>query len=241
MDLALRDAGFEVAAALTLGDDPACGSSLQAAGRTVRPVSELETECDVLVDFTVAAGTVSWLSVCERRGIPMVIGATGHDDDQLLQIERAAAVIPIVKASNFSIGINVILSLVKRLAEGLGGKYDIEIVEAHHRHKVDAPSGTALALLKELRTTVGACAGGETIYGREGHTGERPYGQIGVHALRMGELVGRHEIHFSGPGETVTLQHTAHSRETFAAGALRAAEWIVSRRPGLYSMQDVMA
>ena len=241
LELARRDDRFAIAAALTASDCPTCGSKLRVGDQDIRVVDTLEGPADVLIDFTVAAGTMAWLEVCALRRIPMVIGATGHDDRQLALIRETAGVIPIVKATNFSVGINVILNLVGRLARELGADYDLEIAEAHHRHKVDAPSGTALTLLDELLAATGRTREEHAVFGRHGRTGERPPGQIGVHALRLGEIVGRHEIHFSGPGETITLQHTAHSRDTFAAGALRAAAWVVGREPGLYTMRDVMA
>ena len=241
LDLACRDDRFAIAVALTASDCPTCGSTLRVGDQDIPMVDTLDASADVLIDFTVAAGTMAWLEVCASRKIPMVIGATGHDDQQLARIREAAGVIPMVKATNFSVGINVILNLVGWLARELGEEYDLEIVEAHHRHKADAPSGTALTLLDELLAATGRTRDEHAIFGRHGRTGERPAGQIGVHALRLGEIVGRHEVHFSGPGETITLRHTAHSRDTFAVGALRAAAWIVGREPGFYTMRDVMA
>ena len=188
-----------------------------------------------------AAGTIAWLDVCERFEIPMVIGATGHDEIQWARIRKGARIIPIVKAVNFSVGIQAILGLVGQLAKELGEEYDIELLEAHHRHKIDAPSGTAHALLEEILQATGRTRDEHVVYGRHGDVGERPGGQIGVHALRMGELVGRHEIHFSGRAETLTITHTVQSRETFAAGALRAAAWVVNQGPGLYSLGDVIS
>ena len=240
LELAARSERFAVTAALTVTGDPACGSLLRAADIEIPVVDKLDGPCDVLIDFTVADGTMAWLEVCTDRKIPMVTGVTGHSEQQLARIQEAARVIPIVKASNFSVGINVLLNLVGSLAKELGDDYDIEIAEAHHRHKVDAPSGTALTFLDELLSAVGRSRADHAVFGRHGRTGERPVGQIGVHALRMGEMVGRHELHLSGPGETITVQHTAHSRDTFAAGALRAAAWITSRQPGLYTMREVM-
>ena len=241
LERALGDDRFTVAAALSVTDDPACGSNLRAGSTEVPITDRLEAACDVLVDFTVAAGTMAWIDVCTDRKVPMVTGVTGHDEHQLARIREASATIPIVKATNFSIGINVLLNMIGRLAKELGDDYDVEIAEAHHRHKVDAPSGTALTFLDELLAATGRTRADHAVFGRHGPTGERPPGQIAVHALRLGEMVGHHEIHFGGPGETITLRHTAHSRDTFAAGALRAAAWIVGRKPGLYTMRDVMS
>ena len=275
LELADRDDRFEIAAALTkdtavgwhgqaqLGRgiqgerlsnarpdklDRATLPTVRVGDRDVVVTETLDTPCDVLIDFTVADGTMAWLEVCRQRGIPMVIGATGHDDQQLSRIHEAAQAIPILKAANFSVGTQAILSILGRLATELGEAYDIEIVEAHHRDKLDAPSGTALALVDELAAAVGRMAGAgpgsespsSVVFGRHGRTGERPAGQIGVHAMRMGDVVSQHEIHFGGPGETVTVSHVAHSYETFAAGALHAAAWLIGKQPGLYTMRDVI-
>jgi 4-hydroxy-tetrahydrodipicolinate reductase len=241
LELACRDDRFEVAAALTKPGCSTSGTTLRAGDRIVVITETLDAPCDVLIDFTVADATMAWLEVCAHRRIPMVIGATGHDDRQLARIREAARIIPILKATNFSLGIQAILNIVGRLAKELGESYDIEVVEAHHRHKVDAPSGTALTLIDEIAAATGRTREENVVFGRHGHTGERPAGQIGVHAIRMGEFIGWHEVHFSGPGETITIRHTPHSRDTFAAGALRAAAWIAGRKPGLYSMTDTMS
>jgi 4-hydroxy-tetrahydrodipicolinate reductase len=244
LELASRDPRFEIAAAID------------------RDAEDNLPACDVLIDFTDADGTMVWLDVCRTQRIPMVIGATGHGEPQLSRIAQAAEVIPIAKAANFSIGMQAVLNAVGRIAKELGEEYDIEIVETHHRHKVDAPSGTALTIVERivegrtLRTRSASdgpggdplarargsdSAASHAVFGRYGRVGERPKGQIGVHAVRMGEVVGQHEVHFSGPGETITIRHTAQSRETFATGALRAAAWVVGRPPGLYSMRDALA
>ena len=241
LETAARDERFEVTAALTQAGDPLSGSTLRCGLKDVPIVERLEVPCDVLIDFTVADGTMAWLEVCCERRLPMVIGATGHSEGQLARIREASGRIPILKAANFSMGINAILALVSRLSKELGEEYDVEIVEAHHRHKVDAPSGTALAMAEEILAGRGEPRDGAVILGRSGQVGSRPPGQIGIHALRMGDFVGRHEIHFGGPGETITIQHSAYSRETFAAGALRAASWIIGKSPGFYSMRDVLA
>ncbi len=236
LELASRDPRFEVAAAIDRDAEP----TLPA--------------CDVLIDFTDAEGTMAWLDVCRTRRIPMVIGATGHDERQQARIAEVARAIPIVKAANFSIGMQAVLNAVGRIAKDLGEEYDIEIIETHHRHKFDAPSGTALAIVAEIQQALNQSrererddhvppplvGGTKVVFGRHGRVGERPKGQIGVHAVRMGDVVGQHEIHFSGPGETITIRHTAQSRETFAAGALRAAAWIIGKPPGMYSMRNVL-
>jgi 4-hydroxy-tetrahydrodipicolinate reductase len=184
--------------------------------------------------------TLHWLTYARSQKKPMVIGTTGHASDQLAAIEQASRDIPILKAPNMSVGVNLLLRVVGQVAKALGPPYDVEIVESHHRFKADAPSGTALALLDAICRATGRNRDKEAIFGRRGQTGQRPAGQIGVHALRLGDVVGQHDIHFCTLGETVTLRHVAHTRDTFVYGALRAAEWIAARPPGLYSMQDVL-
>ena len=240
LEMARSDERFQIAAALTETGCSTIGSTVGVGEQAVVISDTLDTTCDVLVDFTVAEGTMTWLGVCKKRGIPMVIGATGHSDRELSQIKEATGAIPILKATNVSVGIQGMLGIVGRLARELGGQYDIEIVETHHRHKVDAPSGTTHTLVEEIAAATGRSTTDDAVFGRHGQVGRRPAGQIGVHAVRMGDLVGRHEVHFSGPGETVTVSHTAHSRNTFAAGALRAAAWIVGKPPGLYTMRNAM-
>jgi len=236
--MALTDSRFEVVAALGPSDCPSIGTTIHAGDHQLVVADKLDLPCDVLVDFTVAAGTMAWLDVCLAKGISLVTGVTGHDEGQLADIHAASSRIPVVAASNFSIGIHAITGALRRLAAELGDGYDVEIVETHHRNKVDAPSGTALHLADAVADATGRTRD-QMVFGRHGMVGARPRGQIGVHAVRMGAIVGRHEIHFSGPGETVTLVHEAHSRDTFAAGALRAAAWVFGRPPGLYAMRDV--
>jgi len=215
-------------------DDP----RFEIVARLERSEARTLPECDVLIDFSDAAGTMEWVEVCLKRRIPMVIGATGHEDEQATRILDASKAIGIVKAANFSVGLPAVLKIVQGLATELGDSYDIEIVEAHHRNKVDAPSGTALAIVEAIQDARNEPKT-EVVHGRSGTSGVRPRRQIGVHALRMGDVVGQHEIHFSGPGETISVRHTVHSRATFAAGALRAAAWVVGKPPGMYSMGDV--
>ena len=233
------DARFELVAGLVSANDRG-PTSIDVTGRRVAVSSHLgDAPCDVLIDVSLAPATLAWLEVGLSRRVPLVIGTTGHSQEALDRIATAARTIPIVLASNFSVGIQAILRRIGDLAKELGAGFDIEIVETHHRKKIDAPSGTAKAILDALlevepntRRTV--------VYGREGAVGERKAGEIGMHAVRMGDIVGTHEVHFSGPGETLTIRHQAQSRATFAAGALRAAAWIVGRKQGLYSMLDVL-
>jgi 4-hydroxy-tetrahydrodipicolinate reductase len=240
LELLARDERFGIAAALTEPDDATIGTRLRFGDAEVSVSDRLGAPCDVLIDFSLPAGTIEWLKVCERYEFPMVTGTTGHDEHQLARLREGARIIPIVVAPNFSVGIRAIRAVIAELARKLGDDFDAEIIEAHHHHKADAPSGTALSLVDDIAAATGRTREA-VIFGRHGRVGERPKGQIGVHAVRMGDLVGSHEVHFSGLGETVTIRHAAHSRETFAAGALRAAAWVIKQPPGLYSLDDVMA
>lgn len=242
LELAAGDERFQIVAAITSSTSADGGSNVRAGGKDIRIVDRLDGECDVLVDFSTPAGTQHWLHVCRDRGIAMVIGTTGHDETGRGRIQSAAGRIPIVFAANFSVGIEVLRRAVGDVLRRLGPGFDIEIVETHHRMKVDAPSGTALLLAGEIERARRSMAGEPVtfVHGREGPVGPRKIGEVGVHAVRMGEIVGQHEVYFSGSGETILLKHTAHSRDTFAAGALRAAAWVVAKRPGLYSLGDVL-
>ena len=242
LDLAGRTNSFEIVCGLVAPAGSKSVQFIQAGDRRVPLRETLDEECDILLDVSVPLGTSAWVDFCEHREISMVIGVTGHSDKQMTRIQEAAHQIPILFAANFSIGINAILQLLAPLMGQLGPGYDVEIVEAHHRGKVDAPSGTALALAEELRRAAGQDSDRDSlVFGRQGQAGPRPIGEIGIHSVRMGDIVGQHEIHFSGPGETVTIRHAAHSRETFAAGALRAVQWIVGKGAGFYTMRDVLA
>lgn len=232
VDAAARDTRFAVAAAL-VAERP------KQVDGAIPYVTQLSAACDVLIDFTDAAGTRAWLPVCVEHKLAMVIGTTGHDAADEARMREAAKIIPIVKAANFSAGVHVVARAVRELAKQLGMGFDVEIVETHHRNKVDAPSGTALMLLDEMLAARGQSRDA-AVFGREGRTGVRPAGQIGVHAVRMGDVVGQHEVQFSGDGETISVKHAAHSRTAFATGALMAAAWVAGRRPGLYAMGDVV-
>lgn len=243
LELAAKTADMEVVCGLVAPSSPEDGRVLPFGDRTIPLSEKLNVECDVLLDVSMPAGTAAWLKFCEHRDIPMVIGVTGHSENQMTRIREAAHQIPIIFAANFSVGLNAILDILQPLVRRLGDGFDVEIVETHHRDKVDAPSGTALTLIEEIQRGRGSGVGQQSgvIFGRQGKVGPRVQGQIAVHAVRMGEVVGQHEIHFSGPGETISIKHQAHSREAFAAGALRAAQWIVQQGAGFYSMRDVLA
>jgi len=237
--LAAGDNRFDVVAALSAPGNADLGETIRVAKQEINISDAINGPCDVLVDFTLPTGTMAWLEYCTPRKIPMVIGPTGFTDEQFGFIKACARQIPIVQASNFSVGIAAILGFLGKLASDLGEAYDVEIVETHHRHKVDAPSGTALTLLDTIAGTTGRSRDHANV-GRLGGVGARKPGEIGVHSVRRGEIIGMHEIHFASGGETITISHTAHSRDAFAAGALRAADWIVKQNAGYYTMADVL-
>jgi len=194
----------------------------------------------VAIDFTLPAATEANLKACVESGTALVIGTTGLEDRQRKAMEKAANEIPVVYARNMSVGVNVFMELVGRAAKALGDEYDVEIVEAHHRHKVDAPSGTALKLGEVVAAALGRDLKTCAVYGREGDTGERDAKSIGFHAIRGGDIVGEHTVIFAGSGERVEVTVRSQSRVTYAAGALRAARFLAGKAPGLYDMQDVL-
>ena len=203
-------------------------------------IADQVSDCDVAIDFSHPDATDANCSACVAARKPMVIGTTGHSLDQKAQIERAAASIPIVLAPNFSVGVNTLFWLTRKAAELLGDGFDIEVVEMHHRLKKDAPSGTAKRLAEVVCDARGLSYERDVAHGREGLVGERAARQIGMHAIRGGDVVGDHTVIFASAGERVELTHKASSRETFAVGALRAASWIIGKLPGLYTMEDVL-
>jgi len=200
----------------------------------------LEKGADVVIDFTAPAASVHHAAVCADRGIALVIGTTGLNDDQTKALRAASRRIPLLLAPNMSAGVNVLFRLVADAARALGDAYDIEIVEAHHRMKRDAPSGTALRLAEVAADALGLKAKDPYVYGRHGDTGPRKSGTIGVSAVRGGDVVGDHTVHFLADGERLELTHRAASRDNFARGAVRAARWVSGRKAGFYDMQDVL-
>ncbi|MHC4441911.1 MAG: 4-hydroxy-tetrahydrodipicolinate reductase [Planctomycetota bacterium] len=244
IQLALEDQRFEVLAALETTNHPSVGQFIECRighDNFKLPIQDrTETEFDVLIDFSLPQGTMHWLEYCLSQQRAMVIGTTGHSQQQLNEIERAAKNIPILKAANMSVGVNLLFKLAGQIAATLGDEYDIEIVETHHRFKKDAPSGTAVALCNSIVIATGRNTEKDVIFGRKGQTPERPQRQIGIHALRLGDTVGEHQIHFGNQGETVTIQHSAHTRDTFVKGALRAAEWLADKPAGRYDMNNVL-
>jgi 4-hydroxy-tetrahydrodipicolinate reductase len=182
---------------------------------------------------------MKFLPICRQRKIPIIIGTTGLTASQQAEVADTAREIPIVQAANFSAGINVLLKVVAMVARALGPDYDIDVQETHHRFKKDAPSGTAIALARSICRSLGKDYGDVAVLGRGGICPRQP-GEIGMHALRIGDTVGEHTVHFGNLGETVHIGHSAHTRDTFVRGALRAAQWLIGRKPGIYDMRDVL-
>ncbi|MDX1346286.1 MAG: 4-hydroxy-tetrahydrodipicolinate reductase, partial [Sedimenticolaceae bacterium] len=195
---------------------------------------------DVVIDFTAPAATLYHLDVCAQHGKRLVIGTNGFDDAGKARIAEVAAASGIVFAPNMSVGVNLCLKLLALTAEVIGEDYDIEIIEAHHRHKVDAPSGTALRMGEVVAGVLGRDLGEVAVYGREGITGERDPKTIGFETIRAGDVVGEHSVWFATEGERIEIVHKASSRMTFAKGAARAAHWLMDKPAGLYDMQDVL-
>ena len=195
---------------------------------------------DAVVDFTFHTAVPANIAKAAEEGVAYVLGTTGLTPEEQAAVEAAAKKVPVVQSSNYSLGVNLLLDLVRRAAATLGEEYDIEVVEMHHRMKKDAPSGTALMLAGAAAEGRGVDLDDVAVYGREGMVGERPAGEIAIHALRGGSVVGDHTVMFAGDVERVEITHRAQSREAFAAGALRAAEWTAGKAPGLYSMRDVL-
>ncbi len=241
--LAIESEAFDIVAAMEARGHEAIGrdvGELAGAGTFGVKVTEtLDQPAEVVIDFSQPAGTLGWLDVCRDRKIAMVIGTTGLTASQQASVADGAGQTAIVQAANMSVGINVLLKIVGEVAKALGDDYDVEIAETHHRFKTDAPSGTAIALAKAICAATGREYGEAAVLGRGGK-GARKAGEIGLHALRVGDTVGEHAVHFGNLGETLTVAHSAHTRDTFARGALRAAEWVVGKPPGLYSMLDVL-
>jgi 4-hydroxy-tetrahydrodipicolinate reductase len=237
---------LELVAALERADEPHLGrdaGELLGAPCGVRigaGAEQAASACDVFVDFTRPEATLAHLVACRRHGVPMVIGTTGFSEAQKAEIAQAARDIAIVMSPNFSVGVNVAFRLIEVAARALGPGYDVEILEAHHRHKVDAPSGTALRMGEGVARALGRDLQQCAVYAREGITGERKSETIGFSTIRGGDIVGEHTVMFIGSGERLEISHRASSRANFAHGALRAARFVRDRTRGLFDMADVL-
>ena len=238
-------AGVETGAASEHADNPAIGrdsgeiAGIDPAGVLIQGSLDPQN-FDVLVDFTRPQPAMMHLQLCLQQNKAMVIGTTGFSAEEKEAISAAAKDIPVVFAPNMSVGVNLCFKLLATAAEVLGDSVDIEIIEAHHRHKVDAPSGTALGMGEVIAEALGRDLDDCAVYGREGNTGERERTTIGFSTIRAGDIVGEHTVMFASEGERIEITHKASSRATFANGAIRAAKWLAEQPPGLYSMQDVL-
>lgn len=226
---------------MVAADDPFCGAELSGVeGVLAGKWEERFNQADVLIDFSSKAGTQRAVEAATFAKLPMVVGTTGLGVEGEESLREAARFIPIVYASNYSVAMNALFYLSAQAAGILGESYDAEIVELHHRQKKDAPSGSALSLAKSIAAINGLDATTSFKLGRSGVSGVRPTGEIGISAVRGGDVVGEHTVYFFGPGERLELKHCISNRAIFAQGALRAAQWVVEQVPGLYSMQDVL-
>ncbi|WP_116367471.1 4-hydroxy-tetrahydrodipicolinate reductase [Parahaliea mediterranea] len=239
--------GVTLAAALERPDSSLIGADagelagLGKNGVAIRgELAEVISDIDVLIDFTIPDATLANAALCAEHGVGMVIGTTGFTAKQQQQIDAAAGKTAVCKASNFSTGVNLCFKLLDMAARVLGDEVDIEIIEAHHRHKIDAPSGTALSMGGVVANALGRDLAEVAVYGREGQTGARDRDTIGFATVRAGDVVGDHTVLFAAEGERIEITHKASSRMSFGRGAVRAAHWLAARQPGLYDMQDVL-
>ncbi|MDD3482034.1 4-hydroxy-tetrahydrodipicolinate reductase [Azovibrio restrictus] len=247
IEATLKDEAAQLAAVFDQPGSPALGrDAAELAGMPASGVlvsADLAAglaDCDCLIDFTRPEGTLRHLELCEQAGVAMVIGTTGLDAAAKARIAEAAQRIPVVFAPNMAVGVNLVFKLLDTAARILAGGYDVEIVEAHHRMKVDAPSGTALRMGEVVAQALGRDLSECAVYGREGHTGERDGQTIGFATVRGGDIVGDHTVMFCGLGERVEISHKASSRMPYALGSLRASHFLAGREPGLFDMQDVL-
>ncbi len=247
IESALATPGVSIGAAIEHLASPAVGRDAgEFIGRVrlgvtiVSSLAEVMNNFDVLVDFTAPAATLIHVHACRKAGKPMVIGTTGLTPEQSAAVRDAARDIAIVHAPNMSIGVNLCFKLTELAAQIMGANSDIEIIEAHHNQKKDAPSGTALRLGEVVAAALESDLASRAVYAREGQTGARKPGSIGFSSIRAGDIIGDHTVLFAAPGESIEITHRATSRGNFAAGALRAAQWIVTQKRGLYDMQDVL-
>ncbi len=243
--LAVESGNFNLIAAIEASNHPDINkdagsiAGISPAGIKISP-DWPSTAADVVIDFSLPAGADIAIDYCSKYNCALVIGTTGLAHHQLQKIRELAGKAPVIQATNMSVGMNFLFEFIGKVATALGNDYDIEIVEEHHKFKKDAPSGTALTLAERIAKSAGWKYPDCLVCGRSGKDALRQPNTIGMHAIRAGDIVGEHSVIFSCQGETVTLSHSAHSRDTFVRGALRAAQWLVGKRPGLYSMKDVL-
>lgn len=242
--MAVESDKFEIVAAVDTAAHPDTGKDIGLAsgvgevGVNISP--DYPAEADVMIDFSLPEATNATVDYCVANKVALIIATTGLSNDQVDKLREASKTIPVVYATNMSVGMNVLFATVGKVAKMLGEDYDIEITEAHHRFKKDAPSGSALSLAEEIAYETDRPFPGCLVHGREGRDALREKGTIGMHAIRAGDITGQHSVIYSALGETVTISHNAHNRDNFARGAVRAADWIVNKKPELYSMKDVL-
>ena len=239
IEAVLADRSLALAAAFDLKGSHAIGTTIGGVKVSSDPAASI-ARADVLVDFTRPEGTLAHLAHCVTLSKALVIGTTGFSDADRTKIQAAAKKIPVALSPNFAVGVNAVFKLAETAASILGDDYDVEIIEAHHRHKVDAPSGTALMLGEIIASALKRDLKKEAKHGREGVTGARPAKQIGFHAIRGGDIVGEHTLVFAGTGERVEITIRSQSRMTYALGAMRAVKFLCGKRQGLYGMGDVL-
>ena len=247
LDVCNETDGVEVTAAIEYGESPMLGidaGEVAGIGKLgvliTDDISSIADQVDVIIDFTFAASVSANIKKCVSSSVKMIIGTTGLTNDDHEQIKLASNKIAIVFAPNMSIGVNLCLKLLEMASQVIGNDADIEIIEAHHRHKKDAPSGTAIRMGEVVANTLGRNLKDCAVYGREGITGERDKNTIGFETIRAGDIVGEHTVMFATDGERVEISHKATSRKTFASGAVRAAQWLATKKSGLFDMQDVL-
>lgn len=246
IEAVLRDPAATLSAALDmpgnpwLGKDAGEGLGISCGVPISDDVEAALANSDCLIDFTRPEGTLRHLESCRRFGVHAVIGTTGFSPEGRRVIEATAKDVPVVFAPNMAVGVNAVFKLLDVAARILNQGYDVEVIEAHHRHKVDAPSGTALRMGEVVAAALGRDLADCAVYGREGHTGERPATQIGFSTIRGGDIVGDHTVLFAGAGERIEITHRSASRNAYALGALRAAHFLAGKSAGLYDMQDVL-
>ena len=238
---------MELAGAVTYGGHAAVGrdaGDVAGVGTLHMPLVAELSQCrggaDVVIDFSVPEASLAYLQQARVLGTAMVIGTTGFTAQQRRDIEQWGQDIPCLLSPNMSVGVHVMLQLLRQAATLLGPSFDVEIIEAHHRTKIDAPSGTALRMGEVIADVRKQVLGEAAVYGRQGTTGQRSATEIGIQAIRGGDIVGEHTVMFAGLGERIELIHRSQSRDNFARGALRAAQWVVARPPGLYEMEDML-
>jgi len=244
LSLAVEANQFDIVAAIEKQNHPDIGKDaglVASAGPiNVKLDNTYPTGADVAIDFSTPPTADKSIDYCLENSVALVLGTTGLSDEQREKIKTASAKIPVIYGTNMSVGMNVLFALVGQVASMLGDEYDTEIIEQHHRFKKDAPSGSALTLAENICKATGKKFPDCLTFGRSGKDSLREKGTIGIHAVRAGDITGIHSVVFGTLGEKITLNHTAHSRDTFARGALRAAQWLTGKKPGLYSMADVL-